>query len=255
MIKKRFYYLILCYIILIINDNRRPICYNIGMQNLLLDNERLDDLQYNGLQIIQNPDYYCFTSDAVLLANYAKYKGRVCELGCGSGVISILAAAKNVITVKALEIQSCMADMARRSVLLNGMADRIEIVEGDIKNARSILGPEGFDTVLCNPPYMKERGGERNENPVSAIARHEVLIDLDGVCKSAAELLKYGGSFYMVHRADRLAEIICRLVAHGLEPKKITFYFAKRNVDRIIIKSVKGGKPGVVTEFIEEGKA
>lgn len=222
------------------------------MENLLKDGERLDDLQYEGLMLIQHPDLYTFTSDAVLLANYDSYKGKVCELCAGSGVISLLVAKKcNVLGIDAVEIQPEMADMARRSVAHNGLADVIRVVEGDVKDAPSTLGTEKYDVVLVNPPYMKSGAGEENESKSRAIARHEILLTFEDIACVLAKLLRYSGSAYVVHRADRIAEIVHLLKTYKLEPKKLTFYGAKGGIERVIIKATKGGKPGVKVEWVE----
>lgn len=210
----------------------------------------MDDLQCDGLMLIQNPKYYTFTSDAVLLANYEKYRGRVCELCSGSGVISLLVSKKcNVKCIEALELQPCMADLARRNVEMNGMAGVIKVTEGDVRLATEIYGRECFDAVIVNPPYMKARSGEGNANSVRDVARHEIMLTFEDVAWVSANLLRYGGALYVVHRSDRLAELIYELKRNGLEPKKITYYPANRNTARVIIKAVKGGKSGVITDF------
>ena len=223
------------------------------MKRLLKPGERLDDLQFDGLMLIQNPEYYTFTSDSVLLANYEKYRGKVCELCAGSGVISLLVSAKcKVESIDTVEIQPEMVDMARRSVVGNAKQDVITVHEGDVKCADQILGCEKYDVVLVNPPYMKAGGGEENLSRSRAIARHEILLTFEDISCVLAKILKYGGSAYIVHRADRVAEVISRLAARGLETKRLTFFGAKGGIDRVIVKATKGGKPGVKVEWCQE---
>lgn len=212
----------------------------------LRENERIDDLQRNGYQIIQRTDGFCFGMDAVLLSGFAVVKKgeRALDLGTGTGIIPILLEAKTEGEhFSALEIQREVADMARRSVALNGLEGKIEIVDGDIKEASQIFGPASFDVVTSNPPYMNDAGGLKNPDLPKAIARHEVLCTLEDVVREAAKLLKTGGRFYMVHRPHRLAEIISTLTAYRLEPKrmKMVHPFADRDANMVMIEAVRGG--------------
>lgn len=212
----------------------------------LRENERIDDLQRNGYQIIQRTDGFCFGMDAVLLSGFAVVKKgeRALDLGTGTGIIPILLEAKTEGEhFSALEIQWEVADMARRSVALNGLEGKIEIVDGDIKEASQIFGPASFDVVTSNPPYMNDAGGLKNPDLPKAIARHEVLCTLEDVVREAAKLLKTGGRFYMVHRPHRLAEIISTLTAYRLEPKrmKMVHPFADRDANMVMIEAVRGG--------------
>ena len=173
--------------------------------------ERLDELQRNGYRIIQDPGRFCFGMDAVLLAGFAKVKPgeRVVDLGTGTGIIPILLEARTKgASFTGLEIQVESADMARRSVLLNDLQDRVHIVDGDIKEAVQIFGAASCHVVTSNPPYMTEHHGLQNPDQPKAIARHEVLCTLHDVVSQAAGLLMPGGRFYMVHRPFRLAEIM-----------------------------------------------
>ena len=170
--------------------------------------ERLDDLQRNGYRIIQDPDKFCFGMDAVLLSGFASAPdgGRVLDLGTGTGIIPILMAAKTgAKELVGLEIQPESAEMANRSVILNDLEEKVKIVEGDIKEAGELFEAASFDVVTSNPPYMIGGHGLQNPDGPKAIARHEVLCDLEDVVKAAARCLKPGGKFYMVHRPFRLA--------------------------------------------------
>ena len=212
----------------------------------LKERERVDDLQRNGYRIIQRTDGFCFGMDAVLLSGFAMVKKgeRTLDLGTGTGIIPILLEAKTEGEhFSALEIQREVADMARRSVSLNGLEEKIQIVEGDIREARQIFGAASFDVVTSNPPYMNDAHGLKNPDLPKAIARHEVLCTLDDVVREASRVLKTGGRFYMVHRPHRLAEIITVLRGYKLEPKrmKMVHPFADRDANMVLIEAVKGG--------------
>lgn len=235
----------------------------------LKENERIDDLQRNGYRIIQKTDGFCFGMDAVLLSGFAVVKAgeKVLDLGTGTGIIPILLEAKTEGEhFSALEIQEEVADMARRSVLLNGLEHKISIVNGDIKEASRIFGGASFDVVTSNPPYMTDTHGLKNPHLPKAIARHEVMCTLDDVCREAAKVLKPGGRFYMVHRPHRLAEIVRTLSKYRLEPKRLKMVhpFSDKEANMVLIESVRGGgiflkveppvivyeKPGVYTDEI-----
>ena len=176
-------------------------------KDLLKEHERIDDLQRNGYKIIQDPCRFCFGMDAVLLSGFARAdKGdHVIDLGTGTGIIPILMEAKTeAVHLIGLEIQEESADMARRSVALNNLESKIEIVTGDIKQAVELFGKSTMDVVISNPPYMIGQHGLKNPNSEKAIARHEVLCTLEDVVKAAAALLKPGGNFFMVHRPFRM---------------------------------------------------
>lgn len=212
----------------------------------LLEGERIDDLERNGYKIIQNSEKFCFGMDAVLLSGFANIKKgeRALDLGTGTGIIPILLEAKTEGSeFKALEIQSESADMARRSVALNGLENKIEIIDGDIKEASRIFGRASFDVVTSNPPYMNDSHGLKNPDMPKAIARHEVLCTLDDVVREASYVLKEKGRFYMVHRPHRLIEIINTLTKYRLEPKRIKMVhpFIDKDANMVLIEAVKGG--------------
>lgn len=184
--------------------------------------ERLEPLG-NGLDIIQSNSQYRFTTDAVLLANVVSGIAgkRVADLGCGSGIISILLAGKKHPShVLGIELQPQLADMASRSVAHNNMTDRVSIVCGDMQTV-SLAHRAQFDCVVCNPPYRKVGSGQRQEEMHLAICRHEIAIDLAGVIASGATMLNNRGSMYIVHQSTRLAEICYTYKQHGIEPKDI----------------------------------
>lgn len=236
---------------------------------LLKENERIDDLQRNHYRIIQDPGRFCFGMDAVLLSGFAKAKqgDRVLDLGTGTGIIPILMEAKtSAKNLVGLEIQPDSADMARRSVRLNGLEKKIEIITGDIKEAESLFGAASFDVVTSNPPYMTEHHGITNLEAPKAIARHELLCSLEDVISQSSRLLKPGGNFFMVHRPFRLVDIFVLLREYKLEPKrmKLVYPFADKEPNMVLIEANRGGRarmrvekplivykePGVYTEEI-----
>lgn len=220
---------------------------------MLKPNERIDDLQRNHYQIIQDPGRFCFGMDAVLLSGFARAKEgeHVLDLGTGTGIIPILMEAKTKAEhFVGLEIQPESADMAARSVLLNHLEEKIQIVTGDIKEAGSIFGAASFDVVTSNPPYMTEHHGITNENEPKAIARHELLCSLEDVIREASKLLKPGGNFFMVHRPFRLADILVLLRQYHLEPKRmrLVYPFADKEPNMVLIEANRGGRPRMTVE-------
>ncbi|MDO4285489.1 MAG: tRNA1(Val) (adenine(37)-N6)-methyltransferase [Eubacteriales bacterium] len=219
----------------------------------LRDGERLDDLQRNGFRIIQNPARFCFGMDAVLLSGYAAARAgaQVLDLGTGTGIIPILMAAKTQAAhLTGLEIQPESADMARRSVQLNGLGEKISIIEGDIREADTLFGAASFDVITSNPPYMTGGHGLTNPQEAKAIARHEVLCSFEDIARVTQRLLKTGGHFYLVHRPFRLAEIIASLCAHGLEPKRMrmVYPYADQEPNMVLLDCVRGARPRLRVE-------
>ena len=219
----------------------------------LKDEERLDDLQRNGYQIIQKKDGFCFGMDAVLLSGFAAVKPgeKAIDLGTGTGIIPILLEAKyEGEHYTGLEIQDEVAEMAARSVALNHLEEKVSIVKGDIKEASRLFGAASFDVVNSNPPYMNDAHGLKNPDLPKAIARHEVLCTLDDVAREAAKLLRPGGRFYMVHRPHRLIEIITALTKYKLEPKrmKMVHPFVDKEANMVLMEAVRGGKSMIKVE-------
>ena len=222
-------------------------------EGLVKANERVDDLELSNLRIIQDPSGFCFGMDAVLLSGFAgAARGDRClDLGTGTGIIPILMSAKTEAGhLTGLEIQPESADMARRSIILNDLSHRIDIVTGDIREAASIFEAASFDVITSNPPYMIADHGLKNPDSHLAIARHEVCATLEDVVSAAAHLVRTGGSFYMVHRPFRLAEIIRILSAYHLEPKRmrLVYPYADKEPNMVLIQAVRGGKPRMQVE-------
>ncbi len=216
----------------------------------LLPTEKIEDLQCDGLQLIQSSEEYRFTTDAVLLANFCHdMTGKFCvEFGTGSGVISILIAhKKHPKKVLALEIQPQLVDMATRSVALNNLQDKIQVVECDLKNANDLA--KGLaDVVVCNPPYRKVGSGEQQLSQNLAICRHEICATLDDIITSASKCLNNKGNFYLVHQTSRTAEIISLCANNKLAVKEILPVCPKPNKqpNLVLIRAVKCGESDCV---------
>lgn len=230
----------------------------------LREHERIDELHRNGYRIIQNEAAFCFGMDAVLLSGFATAKKGewVIDFCTGTGIIPILMEAKTEgRRFTGLEIQEPMAEMAGRSVLLNDLSGKVEIVNGDVCRASEIFGKSVVDVVTCNPPYMNQNHGLKNPDEPKAIARHEVCLTFDDVAREAAAVLKPGGRFYLVHRPMRLVELITTMKKYRLEPKRMKFVhpYIGEEANMVLIEAVYGGgaqmrieKPLIVYE--EPGK-
>lgn len=219
----------------------------------LKEGERLDDLQIKGYEIIQNPGRFCFGMDAVLLSSFAKVKKgeRALDLGTGTGILPILLEAKNEgDSYTGLELQEESADMARRSVLHNGLEHKIDIMTGDIKEAANIFGAASFEVITVNPPYMIGEHGIKNENEALYIARHEVMCTLEDVLRESEKLLKWKGRFYMIHRPFRLPEIFMKMCAHRIEPKRmrLVYPYVDKEPNMVLIEGLRGGNPRLTVE-------
>ncbi len=215
---------------------------------VIKENERIDDLQYKGLKIIQNKDGFCFGIDAVLLANFAKNMKRknvVVDLCTGTGIVAILLSGKtDAKRIIGVEIQEESAEMAKRSVELNSLQDRVEIINEDLKKLKPIIESGSVDTVTVNPPYMKAGTAIVNDENKMSIARHEVCCTLDDVIKEAARMLKTNGEFFMVHKPERLVDIFCTMRKYRIEPKRVRFVHP--SVDKpaniVLIEGSRDGK-------------
>lgn len=215
------------------------------MLQMIKNDEVLDDLQ-NGFYIIQKQNGFKFGVDAVLLSDFAASarSSRTLDLCTGTGIVPILLAAKtNTENICALEIQEDIADMARRSIEYNKLADRVQITCGDLKNAPEIYGRGCFDKITCNPPYMKCGAGLRNDTDTKSVSRHELLCTLDDVIYVSSQLLVSKGRFYMIHRPSRLADIMCAMRKFHIEPKKLRFVHphADSAPNLVLVEGMKDG--------------
>lgn len=215
------------------------------MENLLIENERIDDLEYKGLKIIQKNDGFCFGIDAVLLSDFAKEiknGSKVLDLGTGTGILSILLSEKTKLNkIYGVEFQKDIADMASRSVKLNKLENKIEIINDDINNLEKIFEINSIDAIVTNPPYKNNGTGKTNDNKYKYLSRHETTANLSDFIKISFKLLKNKGSLYMVHRPERLTDIIYELRINKMEPKNIRFVYSNKEKEPklVLIKAVK----------------
>lgn len=212
--------------------------------------ERIDDLHRNGYKIIQNTKGFCFGMDAVLLSGFAKIKKgeNTLDMCTGTGIIPILLEAKTQGEhFSAIEIQEDVADMARRSVKLNRLENKIDIITGDIKECTKYFTASYFDVITCNPPYMVPGKGYTSENTPKAVSRHEILCSIDDVFSSAGKMLKYGGRMYIIHRSERMTDIFVSARKHNMEPKtlRLVYPYTDKSCELILMELTKGGKPGL----------
>lgn len=205
---------------------------------------RIDDLQINNLRLKQDKELFCFGTDAVLLANFAapKKNADILDIGTGNGIIPVLLSAKcHAKKITAIEIQEKCASLARENVEMNSLSSLIEIVTGDI-NDKTILSSE-FDYITCNPPYKKNGSGIKNPSSAVAIARHEITCTLKGIISRASSLLKDKGKLAMVHKPERLSEIIYLMKTNRIEPKRLQLVYPKEN-DAPCLILIEGAKNG-----------
>ncbi len=218
--------------------------------------ERIDDLgTKNNLKIIQNPQWFCFGVDAVLLADFAsktvKPHAKVLDLCTGNGIVPLLLTEKSAAdTVVGLEIQQCVAEMAGRSVALNNIEEKVQIKTGDLKDSPEIFGAESFDNITCNPPYKENSGGLKNASDVVTVARHEIFCTLEDIISVSAKCLKPYGKLCLIHRPERLADIICLMRQYRLEPKRLRFVHPSpyKTANMVLVEGAKYGKPKLFLE-------
>lgn len=212
------------------------------------ENERIDDLEINDLKIIQNKKGFCFGIDSVLLSDFAKTikkNSEVLDLGTGTAILPILLTAKTSAKhIIGIEIQENVAEMASRSVRMNNLEKKIEIINEDIKRLAEILPTNNYDAIVTNPPYMKTNTGLQNENIEKLISRHEIECTIEDIAKISNKLLKNKGEIYMIHRPDRLVDIVTYFRKYKLEIKNMRFVFPKKdkNSNLVLIKAVKNGQ-------------
>lgn len=223
------------------------------MENLK-ENERIDDLEYKGLKIIQNTEGFCFGIDSILLSDFAKNikkDSKVIDLGTGTGIIGILLCAKTEIShMIGVEIQQEVYDMAKRNIRLNELEEKFTLMNINIKELENRQEIGKFDAVVTNPPYKKENTGIQNENEKKLISRHEITANLEDFIKVSSQLLKDKKDLYMVHRPDRLVDIIELLRKYKLEPKKLRLVYPKpeREPNLLLIKATKNARPFLKVE-------
>lgn len=219
----------------------------------IYEDERIDDLQCKGYQLIQKPKGFCFGIDAVLLSGFAKVKRgqNVLDLCSGSGVIPVLLAAKTEgASFTGLELQEAYADMASRSVVLNHLEEKVNIVCGDVKDVKKLFSPASFPVVTVNPPYMTEHHGLTNLYEPKTIARHEVALSLEDVIAAASYVMPVNGSFFMIHKPFRLAEIFRLMKQYHIEPKRMRLVhpFIDKEPTMVMVEGLKGAKERITIE-------
>lgn len=217
----------------------------------LKDNERIDDLQYKDLKIIQDTEGFCFGIDSVLISNYAKKdikKGyNVVDLGSGTGIIDILLCGKTELNhITGIEIQEEVADMSKKSIRLNNLEDKINIINDDIKNIieKGYIDKNKINAVITNPPYKEANNGLINESKKKIISRHETTAKLEDFISIASQILCDNGIFFMVNKPERLVDIISEMRKYKIEPKQIRMVYSNKNSEAtlVLIKGVKLGK-------------
>lgn len=213
--------------------------------------ERIDDLMINGLKIIQNDGLYCFTSDSVIISNFARVKNKtVLDLGSGSGIISFLCAGKyGAKSVTGVEIQEPLFRMSVRSASLNGLEDKVSFVNMPMQQYTKTISKK-FDVVISNPPYNVAGRGEPSGDPHLAVCRHEVAVTLSELAASAARAVKFGGRFYLIHQAERAVEVITALTDNRFAVKRMRFVEGREGLHPtlVMIEASMGGSAGVIIE-------
>ena len=220
----------------------------------LSENEKIEDLQFKKLKIIQNKKELFFVIDSILLSDFAKEikkDAKVIDLGTGTGIIATLLCEKTKLKkIIGIEKQKEVSEMAQKSIKLNQLENKFEIINEDIINIEKILEKNNFDAIVTNPPYKKKGTGIENEEKKKIISRHETTATLEDFIKISKNLLKDKGEFYMVHRPDRLVDILNDMRKYKIEPKILRFVFSNKNSEPklILIKGIKNAKPFLKVE-------
>ena len=219
---------------------------------ILHEGERLDDLVRDGMKIIQRPDQFCFSLDSVLLAHYdtIKKNDRIADLRTATPVLSLLLSSLGGNEIVAFEVNPVMADLARRNVMNNHKTDKIQVVEIDYRKAQELYPSGRFTSVVVNPPYRSVGSGRMSRNEDVASASYEVNATLEEVFHTSRYLLKYGGRLTMVHRADRMADLIALGRKYNMEPKRVRPVYTKSGkvAVRVLMEWKYGGNPELIVE-------
>lgn len=231
----------------------------------LKENEVIDDLEFKGLKIIQNNNGFKFGMDSVILSDFAKNiknDSKILDIGTGTGIISILLSGKTKSSkIIGIEVQQEVADMAKRSVILNNLESKVEIINDNIKNIENYFENNYFDCIVTNPPYQKNNTGLKSEDIKNLISRHEIECSLEDIIEKSFKVLKDKGEFYMVHRPERLVDILSLMRKNKIEPKELKFVYPKisEKPNLILIKGVKNAREFLRVEkpliiYNEDGK-
>ncbi len=215
--------------------------------------ERIDEIGFGGLKLIQDTEEFCYGIDAVLLASYAKIKKNslVIDLGTGTGILPLILSHKtDALKIIGVEFQQKSAELANRNVALNGLSHRIEVIQADIKDIHCQFPPHSFDAVISNPPYIGNNAGVKNRHSAKSMARHETTADLETFFSAASLLLKDRGDFFLVHRPSRLVDCMSMGRRYCLEPKRIRLVHPNRssNPNIVLVHFVKNGRPELTFE-------
>ncbi len=216
----------------------------------LKENEEINDLEYKGLKMIQNKEGFCFGMDSILLSDFAKEikdESYVIDLGAGTGILDVLLCGKtNLKKIIGVEIQEDVANLAKRNIQLNHLEDRFEMICSNIKDIiiKNYVKKNSFDVVVTNPPYKKDKTGIQNKNYTKLIARHEIEANLEDFIHISYQILKDKGTLYMIHRPERLVDILILLRNYKIEPKEIRFVQPKAEKDPnlVLVKGIKNAK-------------
>jgi len=212
-----------------------------------------DILGYKELKIYQNDDFFSFSLDSIVLANYCTLRLRdkkIVDFCSGNGIVSLILSQRSSCLIDAVEIQKVVYDLAIKSIKYNNLDDRIKVFNDDIKNF-SCKHLNSYDLVICNPPYFKvEDESQKNLSHEKMIARHEVMINLSEICNCAKKVLKDNGRLTMIHRSDRLIDILMEFRKNNIEPKRIKFIYDKlnKNSTMVLIEGQKAGKVGLIVD-------
>lgn len=221
----------------------------MNSNNWLQPGEEIDELLIQNLKIIQHKREFRFTLDAVLLAHFAflSKEAKVVDLGAGTGVLGLLLLARGAAKVTGVELNPYMADMARRTSQMNGLAGRLEMIEGDFRQIKKFLPAGDSDLVISNPPYRRQGQGRVNPVPAVAMARHELTATLEDVIAAARHVVKYRGRFAMVQLPERLSEVLSGLSVAGIEPKRLqlVYPFIDKKPKLVLVEGIRGARPGL----------
>ena len=219
------------------------------MEIKLGENEKIEDLQFKNLKIIQNKTGFCFGIDSVLLSDFAKEikeNAKVLDLGTGTGIIATLLCGKTKLKeIIGIEIQKEVYEMAKKGIQLNQLENRFKIINEDILNLEKIIEKNSIDAIVTNPPYKKKGTGVKNEDKKKTISRHETTALLEDFILISQKLLKDKGEFYMVHRPERLVDILEIMRKYKIEPKILRFVYSNKNSEPqlVLIKGIKNARP------------
>ena len=218
------------------------------------ENERVDDLEYKGLKIIQDINGFCFGIDSILLSDFSKNikKGaKVLDLGTGTGIIATLLCGKTQLSeIIGVEVQKEVCEMASRSIKLNNLENKFKLINDNILNLNKYFNLNSFDAIVTNPPYKKKETGVENRDIKKLISRHEIEATLEDFIKISKDMLKDKGEIYIVHRPERLVDLLFLMRKYKLEPKKIKFVYSNINKSPklVLIQGIKNAKPFLIVE-------